>query len=268
MSASTYVPHAIPPRAPAREVCPDCRSSHLSEGVLVHHYTCGYQAPEEDFLQVDPHTLTCPKCRRELRHYGRDYDTPSHVFLCDICRTPFSEPDVELLCTDCGSRTAGEQAPIRSWYHYELTEAAVAQLQAGRPLQSAEHEASAHTGRLLAGRDFQMLLRHQQSLARRSEQPMTVIQAKARTRTDGTVPANQETVRLLSELFAYASRRYDLVTPLADGFLMALPVCQATAEQIVERLRAMANDTLKEPVDLEVDVLSPEEVETRLGNQP
>jgi hypothetical protein len=71
-------------RLHAFEACPGCGGADLTETPIVHHYRCGWQEPEPRF--VKDRALVCPKCRRELRHYGVDYDKPGSVLVCRTCQ--------------------------------------------------------------------------------------------------------------------------------------------------------------------------------------
>lgn len=108
-------------RTLAREICANCMSSVLAEGHLVHHYRCGYQGPERDFISKDEDGLRCPKCAMRLAHYGRDHDRSGLLFHCDSCGQDMSEPDVGFLCLDCGSSTKGDDIETRDAYEYELS---------------------------------------------------------------------------------------------------------------------------------------------------
>ncbi len=110
-------------RLNVREECPSCRSSHLRENQIIHHFRCAYQAPEDEFRSG--HELVCPKCRQTLRHYGSDYDKPGHIFVCAECDHAGSEAAVGFVCFDCGTHTDGEAMPRRDVHSYQLTDAAI-----------------------------------------------------------------------------------------------------------------------------------------------
>jgi hypothetical protein len=117
---------------------------------LIHHFRCAELREEEAFrVGAD---LICPKCRQQLRHYGRDYDKPGTVLRCAACGTSNSEPAIGFSCQDCGAHTDGEAASTRDIYAYTLTEEAVArltgpELQVTAPRES--HAAEAERARLL-----------------------------------------------------------------------------------------------------------------------
>ncbi len=66
----------------AREECPNCRSAWLRNSAFIHHYSCAHCGPEEEYRHGS--VLICPKCKKQLRHYGKDYgngDVPKFVEL-------------------------------------------------------------------------------------------------------------------------------------------------------------------------------------------
>ena len=112
-----------------REECPACGSAHLAEESYLHHFRCACQAPERDFVRGDD--LVCPKCRRELRHFGQDYDRPGIMTRCETCAATTADPQVAFVCARCDTRTSGEAMPTRDVSSARLTDAAVAYLHSG-----------------------------------------------------------------------------------------------------------------------------------------
>ncbi len=114
----------------AYEACPGCGSSYLVDEAIVHHYRCGCQQAELAF--VSGASLTCPKCRRELRHLGIDYGRPGTIVHCRGCGMASQEPDPVFVCTDCHATIDGRQAVAMDWFHYDLTDLGVQALGEGR----------------------------------------------------------------------------------------------------------------------------------------
>jgi hypothetical protein len=112
-----------------REECPECRSSNLREEPYLHHFKCAYLGPESDFRRGDD--LVCPKCRRELTHFGSDYDKPGTMIVCGSCGHQTSEPMVGFVCLSCGHHTDGDTIPTRDIQSYALTDKAKGFLEAG-----------------------------------------------------------------------------------------------------------------------------------------
>lgn len=113
----------------AHEACHACGSSDLVDEAIVHHYRCGCQEAESAF--VAGARLTCPKCRRELRHLGIDYGKPGTIVHCRSCGAATQEPDPVFVCLDCHATVDGRQAVAADWFHYDLTELGMQSLREG-----------------------------------------------------------------------------------------------------------------------------------------
>lgn len=113
-----------------REECSKCGSSDLVEEQYLHHFRCAYQGPESEFRRGD--ALICPKCRRELTHFGFDYDRPGTMIVCRHCQHAASDPAIGFVCLDCGSHTEAESCHTRDMYSYELTDQGIGLAEYGR----------------------------------------------------------------------------------------------------------------------------------------
>jgi hypothetical protein len=114
-------------RLSVREECPSCRSADLRETSLIHHFHCAALLPEEQYRQGT--ALICPKCKRQLRNYGKDYDRPGRAYICNTCDATSSELEVGFVCLDCNARMDGEGAERVDLYSYALTDACIAFLE-------------------------------------------------------------------------------------------------------------------------------------------
>jgi CheY-like chemotaxis protein len=117
-------------RMHVREECPKCRSAELVEEPYLHHFKCAYQGPESEFRQGDD--LVCPKCRRELSHFGFDYDRPGSMLVCRACGHAGSEPAVGFVCLDCGAHSDSEGCRTHDVYSYRLSDQGVGFAEYGR----------------------------------------------------------------------------------------------------------------------------------------
>jgi Thaumarchaeal output domain 1 len=115
-------------RLNVREECLYCRSPHLSEVSLLHHFSCAALKPEDAFRSGK--NLICPKCRQHLRHYGSDYDKPGTTLQCGSCGASNSDPVVGFSCQDCGAHTDGDAASTTDVHAFDLTDEAIARLTA------------------------------------------------------------------------------------------------------------------------------------------
>lgn len=117
-------------RVYVREECSKCGSSDLVDEQYLHHFRCAYQGPESEFRRGDD--LICPKCRRELSHFGHDYDRPGTMIVCRHCQHAASDPAIGFVCLDCGSHSDGESCRTRDMHSYELTDQGVGLAEYGR----------------------------------------------------------------------------------------------------------------------------------------
>ncbi len=150
-----------------REVCPSCKSSDIRQEDYIHHFRCGYLAPESDYREKDSDKLICPKCGRELRHIGVDYDKPSKVFICNSCGNVFEEPESMFFCFNCGVMFDKEEAVKFSVRKYFITKY-------GRDVAFAGSIASTYTRSLIESDSkilpysiFEMILEKERKRAQR-----------------------------------------------------------------------------------------------------
>ncbi len=104
-----------------KEVCPECKSSNLRVEDYIHHFRCGYLAPESDFREEDTDKLVCPKCGRELRHIGVDYDKPSRAFICNECGKIFEDPEKVFFCFNCGETFRTDEVKKFTVWNFIIT---------------------------------------------------------------------------------------------------------------------------------------------------
>ena len=113
-----------------REECSKCRSADLVEEPYLHHFRCAHQGPDSDFRHGND--LTCPKCRRNLEHFGFDYDRPGSIMFCQNCSHGDSEPDIGFICLDCGAHADSANSDTRDIFAYELSAQGVGFAEYGR----------------------------------------------------------------------------------------------------------------------------------------
>ncbi|WP_028032860.1 hypothetical protein [Chelativorans sp. J32] len=245
----------------ARETCINCRSSHLAEHALIHHYSCGFQAAQTAFEHRDGYV--CPKCHKLLRHYGVDYDKPGFVTECLACGGTMAEPEVGFICTRCGTYTAGDHAAKRDWYHYELLADGLAALRAG-----ALPHADIWPGTGYSLRDFCLVVTHALSVAEQHQRPLT-----AWTMTVDTDALTQEVGRrgvveicqFLLELVKQNLGDSDVVSALPTGVVACMSETERTeAEAKLQRIREQIGSTLKSKPELKFELFGREEIGTLL----
>lgn len=250
-----HCPQCDGSRLNVREECVECRSGHLADSRLVHHYRCAYQAPEEEFVQG--RKLLCPKCRQELRHYGVDYDKPGGVSVCRSCGEQNSDPVVGFICMDCGEHTDGEQMPRRKWHHYTLTPEGVAAVRSGMlPRMSLEQQVVEQPG-AYAIRDFVVLLRFQLAQSRRYDRPLVAMSlhisnADELARTAGRQDMAQA-LQLLVEILSSALRQSDALAARGQTLYVLLPETEAKYTQLLsERLEQRGREVMAVHPEVEI----------------
>jgi hypothetical protein len=219
-----------------REVCVKCRSSDIEEHPLLHHYSCGFQGAQQLFRQADGYR--CPKCAKELRHYGLDYDKPGTTFACHACEDVMSEPDVGFVCTDCGGIQPSDGAARRSWYHYDITADGVAAVRAGiLPRWDGE----GHGNKRRTVRDFGLLGRQALALATQHDRPIAAFHMTIGTSDlhKSVGPSHMGEVALFAQKLAtQCLREGDIAAALQDGIMVCLPEAdRSVAEKIVEHVK-------------------------------
>jgi len=252
-------------RLNVREECPACRSGHLEDESLIHHYRCAHQGPERDFRAGDEEGLTCPKCRRTLRHYGVDYDRPSSIMICLACGATTSEPAVGFVCADCGAHTDGDVAEKRPWFHYELTGAGRDALLSGRlPLRSLADSLRESLPGLMRPRDFDLCADLQLRIARRYERPLSGLRLAVRpvegAREIGSAERDRA-FRLVGEIVAQTLRDCDLVTAEQDVIKTLMPETPVgKLEAAKTRLQTRLSESISENFTFSVEASGVEEL--------
>lgn len=104
-----------------REICPNCDSANMRSEDLVHHFPCGYIGALSDFKNNIDTALSCPKCSKNLRHIGVDYDKPSVINHCQNCNEVFQDYLVKAKCVQCGNDSDVQFLISKNIHVYKLT---------------------------------------------------------------------------------------------------------------------------------------------------
>lgn len=252
-------------RLNVREECPACRGSHLADGELIHHYHCAHQARESAFVQGN--RLLCPKCRRELRHYGVDYDKPDIVTLCRSCGTESDEPVVGFVCMDCAQHTDADRIDVRSWWHYQLTPQGVTTVQRGLlPHVSLVDSLWAHHGGY-ALRDFAILARSHHAVAERYNRPLSLLTVRlTNLGLLGKEKGQNHTSRLLAlviEAVSQSLRQSDAVTARDNALYILLTETELRdARGVAERIHERVESTTYSNLELTLTTHTADEIKS------
>ncbi len=104
-----------------REVCPKCASSNSESQDIIHHFRCGYVAPLSDYSNAIDDQLNCPKCNKQLRHIGVDYDKPSVLHSCRNCGHKYQDFVVKAKCVTCSFDNEVDQLVYHEVKSLEIT---------------------------------------------------------------------------------------------------------------------------------------------------
>jgi hypothetical protein len=245
----------------AFEACPDCGSSDLADEAIVHHYRCGCQAPESNFIHGA--SLVCPKCQRNLKHFGMDYGKPGTISHCRNCGASSPEPDPRFVCLDCSRTIEGHRAIATDWFHYDLTDSSIGALRTGQlpsSVSRSELEPAPATHSL---REFQLLASAALRSARKSGCPFTVVTltpivpSDLRGRLGGALVDRSQ---LASSAFARALSENEFVTLAGNVLLIGFTETSATdAAALIAQARATVAHATDSQIDFDITVREGEE---------
>ena len=261
--------HCNSSRVSAREECATCHSSFIEETALVHHYSCGYLAPESEFFS--DRQLVCPKCQKEMRHYGVDYDKPGTQYGCSACGETNPDPDVGFMCADCGLHTPGASIDSVDRFHYQLSADGLRALQAGLLPNATITDYVQNINAYFAPRDFLTLSYHSLRVAKRYERQLCGIAIKI-SNYDTLVAsigrqAMSKSFVLLGEVIAQNLRETDLLTAREQELYVVLPETDANnTGLLIERLTKQVESTVSTPLEFKTERFDIESLETMLSS--
>lgn len=102
-----------------RDTCLSCKSAQLKTVEMLHHYRCAHIGKEEEFKSGL--NYSCPKCHKELKHIGVDYDRVGKNHLCLDCRELHIETEMRAECRHCKRVFSEEQAIQQTIHSYAIT---------------------------------------------------------------------------------------------------------------------------------------------------
>jgi len=101
-----------------RETCPSNHSADITVAEMIHHYQCGYVGTEAEYMEGIKYV--CPKCRKELKHIGVDYDKPGRTYVCNSTGEKFTEPDIYCQCRSCKKFFEADDAVRQDIYTFAV----------------------------------------------------------------------------------------------------------------------------------------------------
>lgn len=248
-----------------REVCSRCQSANIDLVEMLHHFRCGYVAPEVEFR--DGIRYLCPKCNQPLRHIGVDYERPTSNYLCASCEHLFAEAQVSCLCLKCGESFGVEKAVLRAIYRYRLT--AKGALAAAR----GEIETSGVAGQILeadlglyALRFFEEHLAQELRLAKRYKRPLSILLVspdhldayEARNGKEATGALLKSLGRILKEVLRDSDVPALYRATILAGLLPDTPIegAQIVAGKITQKVSGLSSPEQEPPITVSTGLAS------------
>ncbi|HYW03001.1 MAG TPA: hypothetical protein VFA86_03585 [Gammaproteobacteria bacterium] len=226
-------------RIPVKELCPECHGPDVAMEVSIHHFRCGYVAPESAFRRTE--RPICPKCHDPLRHVGVEYNRPGQFVVCGGCGYWATEPELRAWCVDCNRLYAPENLRVVRVHRFAPTASARRVARAGtwHPGRERLSPRDARRGPATAGDEpidveavdedggpptqNREMLRKLIEMARPPEWPMTLY--LARVRVPGTASDDRHLwIRKAEQALSRALGRRDMMTRVGpDSFLLVMP---------------------------------------------
>ncbi len=241
-----------------REECHKCRSPHINEEVIVHHFRCGYEGLEKKFKRSNG-DLQCPKCNDKLRHIGLDYDKPGSVVVCMSCSAANDGTAVGFVCMHCKAKHDAAQVPVLDWYSYQMTSLGSQILFAGGVATQNPTNGPDNFKLVL-----QQSIQHEEAFGTPFQVLKGVFENSESIRSR-SIRAAKQTEDLVIDVLRSALRPVDTVTPCENGVLILLPhMREADAGKVIAEIERRMSEVVLHDPGLRFDALSRLEAEQLL----
>jgi Thaumarchaeal output domain 1/Diguanylate cyclase, GGDEF domain len=219
-----------------REVCPGCRRAHLASEGLLHHFRCGYVGVQSEFTTGQDGSRVCPKCNRELRHLGTEYDRLGKASICRQCGLITENPPVEALCLACGTRTPAENLLNAEVFSYALTSLGLAAIRRGSLLDADDEFLFVDGAPVYRRTVILELFDHEIARFRHFGSEFSVLLAEY---TGGATHEGESSLVSWATRLRQCLREVDLIGQLTDALLIVLlpHTTQRAAEALRQRIR-------------------------------
>ncbi len=108
------------PNLKASDGCPKCYSWNIARGRILEHLQCGNLSLEEEYIHDSRYI--CPRCHRELKFLGTDYQSIGINYQCHSCGSIFSQPLTTWQCLNCSRFFLEKDVNETFVYSYRLNE--------------------------------------------------------------------------------------------------------------------------------------------------
>ena len=234
-----------------KETCPQCSSDDIHSDELVHHFKCAYTAEITNFRKGD--RLVCPKCERELKHIGVDYDKPSIIYNCHSCTHRFQEPTIMTACYNCGRQAEPENQQTLSIQAFSVS--AIGKNAADYGLDTLFTNILDSELNLFSEKAFSDFMRIEQSRIKRyklSTSSLVLIRFSDLDKLYIKLGANaSEVFYELSTIFKSILRNSDVITAKNETifFVILTETNTVQANRAIERLQESLQDLFSNNLD-------------------
>lgn len=226
-----------------RENCPSCKSVDLKIVDMIHHYRCAYTGIEEEFKQGIEYV--CPKCHRELKNIGVDYDKPGQNFLCEACHSLSADAETRGQCRACNQIFSIETAIRQIIFSYLFTPTASEAIAQGAFSKKTDQESWINKERDVYNLSyFRSVLTQEVRQAQHFKRPLSLIlltieNLKAIYAQKGEVVTSQ-VMKQITEIFKENLRNIDLPAYFQENSLVAmlLECDKVLASEIAQKIRS------------------------------
>jgi diguanylate cyclase (GGDEF)-like protein len=246
-----------------RRLCPYCRSSLIVKKEVIHHFRCGWVGIEDEAEQGTD--LICPKCSKQVRHVGVDYERAAESYYCTTCKKIFAQPVEEFLSVPCGRQIPKDGTMIHPIHRYAITpvgaQAARKQSFDGVPLLKGiiEGQCNLYTRAYIEGRLSELINRYLRYRAGFSAALISIDQYPEWVKKKGHVTASH-LIKLLSSVLKGETRGVDLQGLFGDhAFVLLLPQTDARGAMVfagryMNRIKSLTDPHLDGPPTVSISV--------------
>lgn len=226
-----FCPECQSPNMKAGDGCPKCYSWNIARGRILEHLQCGNLGLEEEY--ITDNRYICPRCRREVKFLGTDYQSLGINYKCHSCNSIFSQPLTSWHCLNCSrfflekdvtetfiySYRLNEEK--RRWLEFELgSKERLLSFLRSRGYEVRENAIASGTSKSGAGHIFDIV-------ARRDDGFITYT-----TAIDALIEGRTPEIGL-EQVFSYDNKTYDL--GIHDKVLIIIPRLSPPAKQFALR---------------------------------
>lgn len=239
-----------------KETDPVSGSANLVTESLVHHFSCAYIGPQSDFVRGEH--MICPKCNKNLRHIGVDYDKPSVMYRCLDNNNYFQEPEMHAECMNCGHVNEVEGLVEYNVRNLAITDKGIQE--AMQPKGSQSSKEVVYNG-FITYSTFGTYLKYEIERSKTSNQPSSIglIRLNITSAMEGMLGVRYDKlIEEVSEFIANNTESSNILSRSINSFFILFPNNQTDRskrklEKIASSIQTLLENNVKET---KIDVVS------------